>query len=438
MYIGRKRIGIIGAGIAGLHLGLRLRQLNIDCTIMTERSPDKVASAPLTNVVVHWPATLGRERVLRAYHWPAEEFGFHHVRKVIQSPQPIEIRNRAVMPARAVDYRIYLPTLMEDFVERGGRLEVAPIDAKEIGRIAERFDLVVVATADNGFARLFPRDAARSPYDRPQRHWLAGLFVGFRLSEMRCAVLSVMPGHGEAVAFPLLSRTGMVGALAIGSSHPDEFAVLRVLSSRPDRAGFCTALLRKLEELHPPIYQQIDTSRFELQGPNDLARAAVTPVVRQSYAHLGDGKYAIALGDVHVTVDPMLAQGANIGSYSAFVLADAIEEADIFDLRFCQDVERCREARILGASRWTNAFLQPSDDARIELMIAMSQDRRLAQEYFENFSRPDRQWDRVRVGRAHSRVAVRSTSPRSAASGSNRQFVVALVGQRLVRFRSGD
>jgi hypothetical protein len=36
-----KRIGIIGAGIAGLHLGLRLRQLNIDCTILTDRSPSR-------------------------------------------------------------------------------------------------------------------------------------------------------------------------------------------------------------------------------------------------------------------------------------------------------------------------------------------------------------------------------------------------------------
>jgi hypothetical protein len=300
-----------------------------------------------------------------------------------------------MMPARAIDYRLYLPELMNDFVERGGRLEIAPIDAQEIGRIAQRFDLVVVATPGNGFAGLFPRDAALSPYHRPQRHLLAGLFVGFRLSEMRGAVLSAVPGHGEAVAFPLLSRTGMVGALAVSSRDPDEFAMLRVLSSRPDRAGFRAALLRKLEHLHPAIHKHIDTSRFELQAPNDLARAAVTPMVRQPYAHLGDGKYAIALGDVHVTVDPMLAQGANIGSYSAFVLADAIEEAEAFDLRFCQDVERCREARVLGASRWTNAFLQPADDARIELMIAMSQDRQLAEEYFENFSRPDKQWERV-------------------------------------------
>jgi 2-polyprenyl-6-methoxyphenol hydroxylase-like FAD-dependent oxidoreductase len=395
IHFGRKRIGIVGAGIAGLHLGLRLRQLNIDCTIMTDRSPKQVMKAQLTNTVVHWPATLGRERVLRIYHWPAEELGFSKVRHVLRTPQPIEINSRVVTPARAIDYRIYLPALMEEFAERGGHLEVAPVEAKHIDHIAERFHLLVVATPAHGFTHLFPRDPALSPYDRPQRYWLAGLFAGFRLTEMRGAILSVAPSHGEALAFPLLSRTGMVGALAIGSRHPDELAMLRVLSSRPDRTGFRAALLQKLERLHPAIYQQIDTTRFDLQGPDDLARAAVTPVVRHPHVHLGSGKYAIALGDVHVTVDPLLAQGANIGSYSAFALADAIEEASTFDLRFCQDVERCRGPRILGASRWTNLFLQPPDEARTELMRAMSQDCRLAQEYLEHFSRPERQWERV-------------------------------------------
>jgi 2-polyprenyl-6-methoxyphenol hydroxylase-like FAD-dependent oxidoreductase len=394
-HYGRKRIGIIGGGIAALHLGLRLRQLGVDCTIMTDRSAEQVAAAQLTNAVVHWPTTLGRERVLRVYHWPAEEFGFHHIHQVIQTPQPIEIRNRTTAPARAIDYRIYLPHLMADFAERGGRLEVASLEAKDIGSIAERFDLVVVATPGNGFARLFARDPALSPYVRPQRYSLSGLFVGFRLTEMRGAVQSVAPGHGEAVAFPLLSRTGMVGALAISSRHPDELAMLRVLSARPDRAGFRAALLRKLEQFHPAIHQRIDIAHFDLQGPDDLARAAITPVVRHPHVHLGGGKYAIALGDVHVTVDPLLAQGANIGSYSAFALADAIEEAGAFDLAFCQDVERCRGARVLGASRWTNAFLQPPDDARVELMVAMSRDRRLAEEYFDNFNRPERQWERV-------------------------------------------
>ncbi len=390
-----KHIGIIGAGIAGLHLGLRLQRLGIDCTIITDRTPEQVAAGQLTNMVVHWPTTLGRERVLGVDHWPAEEFGFNEIHYAIQTPEPIEIDCRAPQPARAVDYRIYLPQLMADFVERGGRLEVCPLDAKDIGRIAERFDLVVVAMPGNGFRDLFGRDDANSPYDQPQRYFLAGLYEGFRPTRVRSGILSVKPGHGEAAAFPLLSWTGLVTALAIASYKADDLAMLRELSCKPDQAGYCAALLRTLEELHPDMYDRIDTSRFGRLGPSDVAQAAVTAVVRRGYVHLGAGKYAIALGDAHVTVDPMMAQGANIGSYSAFVLADAIVESNAFDLALCREVERSRSARILGAARWTNAFLQPPDEARMELMVAMSRDRQLADEYYDNFNRPEKQWERV-------------------------------------------
>jgi 2-polyprenyl-6-methoxyphenol hydroxylase-like FAD-dependent oxidoreductase len=399
MYISRhprKRIGIIGAGIAGLHLGLRLRQFGMDCTIMTDRSPEQVAMVQLSNTVVHWPSTLGRERVLQVYHWPTEEFGFRQIEQTVQTSQPIDIRAMTTAPARALDYRIYLPRLMEDFAERGGRLEVGPLVSKDLGRIAERFDLVVVATPSNGFAQLFARDAANSPYDRPQRFVMAGLFTGLRSTVARRLSLSILPGQSEAAIFPLLSFTGTVAAIALLTHDADALAMLRVLASHPRRAGFCATFLRKLEQWHPGIHAQLDPARFDLQGEKDLVQAAVLPVVRQSHIHLGDGKYAIALGDAHVTVDPIMAQGANIGSYAAFAMADAIVETDSFNLAFCQEVARARGARVLGAARWTNAFLQPPDEARVELMIAMSQDPALAQAYFDNFNRPDQQWERLR------------------------------------------
>jgi hypothetical protein len=169
-----------------------------------------VATAQLSNMVVHWPTTLGRERVLQVYHWPAEEFGFHQFHEVIQTPQPIDIHHTATAPARGVDYRIYLPCLMEDFVESCGRLEVASLGVNDIGRIAECFDLVVVAMPGNGFAQLFARDAANSPSDRPQRFAVAGLFTRFRSTLLRGGTLSVAPDHRETVTFPLLSHTGTV------------------------------------------------------------------------------------------------------------------------------------------------------------------------------------------------------------------------------------
>jgi thioredoxin reductase len=38
-----KRIGIIGAGVAGLHLGLYLRQHETSATIITDRTAEQIA-----------------------------------------------------------------------------------------------------------------------------------------------------------------------------------------------------------------------------------------------------------------------------------------------------------------------------------------------------------------------------------------------------------
>ena len=42
-----KQIGIIGAGTAGLHLGLYLRQHGVGATIITDRAPEAYVGARL-------------------------------------------------------------------------------------------------------------------------------------------------------------------------------------------------------------------------------------------------------------------------------------------------------------------------------------------------------------------------------------------------------
>ena len=48
-----------------------------------------------------------------------------------------------------------------------------------------------------------------------------------------------------------------------------------------------------------------------------LLQGALTPIVREDYARLSNGRYALAVGDSHTVVDPMMGQGANSASYSA-------------------------------------------------------------------------------------------------------------------------
>src|SRR5262245_24301756 len=70
-----KNIGIIGSGIAGLHLGLFLQRHGVDATIYSDRSPDQIRASRLSNFVVRFDHTCERERALDVNHWEFADFG---------------------------------------------------------------------------------------------------------------------------------------------------------------------------------------------------------------------------------------------------------------------------------------------------------------------------------------------------------------------------
>ena len=72
-------IGIVGAGVAGLHLALLLQQRDVDATLYAERTAEEVAAGPLPNTVAHHHHTRARERQLGVNHWDDGEIGRAHV-----------------------------------------------------------------------------------------------------------------------------------------------------------------------------------------------------------------------------------------------------------------------------------------------------------------------------------------------------------------------
>jgi 2-polyprenyl-6-methoxyphenol hydroxylase-like FAD-dependent oxidoreductase len=140
-------------------------------------------------------------------------------------------------------------------------------------------------------------------------------------------------------------------------------------------------------------FERIQPAEFRLTGPLDLLQGAVTPVVRADYVRLGSGRCALAVGDAHVVVDPIVGQGANLASYSAWRVGEAIVSDYCYDERFCQRVAREREERILGCSDWVNFMLAPPAPHLLELVAAMVEEKAICDEFTRNFNRPERQWD---------------------------------------------
>jgi 2-polyprenyl-6-methoxyphenol hydroxylase-like FAD-dependent oxidoreductase len=207
--------------------------------------------------------------------------------------------------------------------------------------------------------------------------------------------LSVSPGHGEMIVIPTITFDGVANALLMENVPGGDMEELATLTYEADPKHFRRVILDKLEKHHPTTYDRIDTARFDLAQPLDLLQGGIVPTVRNTVVQFDGGKCAIALGDVHSVVDPMMGQGANVASYAAFVLGEEIVNSEVLDARFCEKVDLRRQDRVLAASRWTNIMLQPPSEALGMLIGAMSQNQTLADEFTENFNFPDHQWDRI-------------------------------------------
>jgi 2-polyprenyl-6-methoxyphenol hydroxylase-like FAD-dependent oxidoreductase len=406
-------IAIVGAGVSGMHLGLFLQQHDVPVTIYTDKTGQQIADGRLLNTVAHHHHTLERERALGVHHWDAAEYGYvchHHC--VVGPPEPMRFRGDFVNPSSIIDYRLYLPRLMEDYQERGGAMVFGPIDAEEIERISSDHDLVVVA-AGRGAGAMFPARQDKSPYDRPQRRLSAGIYHGIGYSEPKGVGVHMSLGHGELLELPITSREGFATALLFENIPGGDLEVLADISYDDDPRAYNEAVLRKLQEHYPMCFERVDRDSFGLQGPTDLLQGALTPVVREDYIRLASGTLALAMGDAHCVVDPVNGQGANSASYSAWVIGHAVLEDMAVDEQFCRRVAREREAFVHGVSDWTNMILNPEPHV-VGLLMAMAQSKPLCDAYTQNFNHPDRQWEAVATPERTAAFIARRSADRPA------------------------
>jgi len=383
-------IGIVGSGVSGLHLGLYLLQNDVPVTIYTERSPDELRASRLLNTVGHHHHTLERERALGVHHWDAQEYGYScHHHTILTPDGPLNFRGDFAHNSSVIDYRLYLPKLMEDFAARGGNLVEQRVTIDDIERVSNDHDLMVVAAGRGAMGELFPRRPDKSPYTKPQRRLSAGIYAGITYSQPKGVGVHFSPGHGELLELPIFSHDGFATALLFENIPGGETERLVDMSVEDDIAGFERAVLEIVRQHYGWVAERIDPSAFRLLGPDDVLQGALTPVVREDYTQLSNGKFALAMGDTHVVVDPIIGQGANSASYSAWMVGEAIVTDLVYDERFCRSVARAREERVMGISDWTNIMLNPPQHV-LGLLMAMAENRELCDAFSGNWDRPER------------------------------------------------
>jgi 2-polyprenyl-6-methoxyphenol hydroxylase-like FAD-dependent oxidoreductase len=390
-------IGIVGAGTAGLHLTLLLQQRGLEPTLYAERAPDEVRAGRLPNTVAHHHRTRARERELGVNHWDETGPSYGRHWHYFHGEHPLAFPGDFTAPSLAVDYRLYQARLLEDVEERGGTVVYGAVDAGDAGSLAGRHDLVVVSTGRGGWSDLFP--ALPASLDSPRRILSAGLYAGIAPSDPLGVTFAVSPGHGEVIEIPIETFEGNATTLLFETVPGGDLEVLARTPYDDDPAGYERLVLEKLATHFPPIFERADAASFGLTRPSSILQGSVTPTVRESIAELADGTYAVAVGDAHVTVDPLVGQGANSASFSAWALGEAILEDGPLDASLLRRVDERRLPFVLGVYEWTNFMTMPEPHL-FDLLGAMSQNPALADDFTENFNHPDRQWAHLQTPEA--------------------------------------
>ncbi|HYF64203.1 MAG TPA: styrene monooxygenase/indole monooxygenase family protein [Herpetosiphonaceae bacterium] len=385
-------IGIIGAGVAGLHLGLFLQQRGVEATIYTEKTPGEQFASRLPALVGRSGHTRERERLLGVNHWDAGSNEFGTMNIVLAGEQPLGFAGNLERRFIAVDMRIYFARLLEDFVARGGNVVFRDVHAADIDAISEQHDLLVVATGRGGLNALFPRLAEHSPFDAPQRYLCTGLYRGIAPNPDNASAIFV-PEQGEVFEFPIYTFEPGITGLGLEAVPGSALEPIARMNYDADPAAFNAAMIELLRVHAPAVHARVDPATFGLTRSLDLLQGGVTPSVRSGHIRLANGKYALALGDVRAINDPITGQGANSASATAWMLGAAICASERFDEAFCTGIEQIIWDYIGPIAQWSNAMLQPPAPHVVEFMVAAAQFPPVAETFVRMFEQPVRAWE---------------------------------------------
>ena len=383
-------IGIVGTGIAGLHLALFLQSHDRNVTLYGERRPEDYREARLSNTVIRQEHTRARERALGVHHWDGPSSDVPTWRYEVRAERNLRFEGRQSAPANAVDMRLYEARLLQDFVERGGALEIGVVTASDLPERAACHDLLVIASGRGGLSDTFERDPLRSPFERPQRLVVGGLFSGVNLEDPLAFRLTITPGIGEIFEIPQLSFDGPVMAYGIEAVPGGPLHAFATATYAPGE--FEAALPEVLREYAPQAFARVQPDHLRLTGSLDFFQGAVTPVVRRAHAELEGGQRVMAVGDALAAHDPIVGQGANVASACAWALGECIVVAKSFDEAFYQDAENRLRAVLRPSVEWTNSMLGQPSPQRMALMVACARQPEVAEAFVGLVGDPAQMW----------------------------------------------
>lgn len=384
-----RKITIVGAGQAGLQLGIGLLADGHQVTLLSNRSAAEIAAGNVLSSQSMYDMALACERELGLAYWddscpPIE--GIHVRAGKAPAAMLIDFRSRMSANGQSVDQRLKMPRWMDEFERRGGRLVITDAGIADVEGYVDSSDLVLVATGKGELGKLFERDAARCQFDRPQRTIALTYVHGLKpRTDFTALNISINPGIGEFVHFPALTHSGpcdIINLEAVCDGPMDRWADVKTPA---EHLAMTKALV---EEFFP--WEAARVRDIRLTDDNGILVGRVTPTVRKAVGTLPSGRKVLGMGDVLVLNDPMTGQGSNNASKGAHLYLQAIRaRGDApFDAAWMSALAERYWDYAQWSARFTNSMLVPPPPHVLKLLGTCCQNEALAQAFADAFNDP--------------------------------------------------
>lgn len=364
-----RTIAIVGAGESGLQLALGLRGRGYAVTLVSDRSAEQIRTGDIMSSQCVFGSALHAQEALDP-HTSASSAGvaIRGIRMSVATTEPLSWIAELDRPALSVDQRLKCSDWIEQFVRGGGDFRIEQADEALLEKLAAEHDLVVVSTGKGDLSRLFARDRAKSPFDRPQRVSAVCYVERAAIDEPDSSAIrmNIVPGVGEFFTFPGLTLSGecqMMVFEGIPGGPMDRWSDI----TTPDEH-----LARALEILAANFPHEAEIfAGARLSDDGAVLRGRITPTVRRPVGVLASGRRVLGIGDALVLNDPLTGQGSNNAAMAAQHYEDAIArhgDRDFDERWMTRTFEEFWRGWGQWSTEWTNRLLRGLSPEQLELL----------------------------------------------------------------------
>ena len=388
-----RKITIVGAGQAGLMVGVGLVRKGYDVTVVSDRTPEEIRNGRVSSSqgMQATPIAYEREMGLRLwddiYHpWDGIEFNVLNPQdgsKVSSFAQRVGPQNgRADWLVDSIDQRVKMPAWIYRFEELGGKMLYESADLAALDRYEAQSDLVLVASGKGEIGKLLERDAHKSVYDKPQRGLALAYVKGMTAIKTRDhgeikrgLTWNAHPGVGEYFVCNALTTSGECDIMifeAIPGGPAD------TLDMRVGPEQYLKDCLDVLDRFYP--HEAERCRNVELTDDLGILTGRFPPTIRKPVMQLPGGGLAMGIADAVCLNDPITGQGSCNAAKFAKVVYDAVlnQGHEAFDQDWMQRVFDGYWQQAKAVVDWTNHLLDGPGPAASKLLMAANSNQDIA------------------------------------------------------------